>query len=238
MKLEDFAHCNRMGYDFKILKRFWSKVDIPDDYINECWLWTAGVNKGGYGRINIFGDMIKAHRFSFECYYGKIPKGKLIRHSCDTPPCVNPNHLLIGTHKDNLYDAIDRGRFDVFGEKNNNVVLTEEIVKNILIELYEGNANCCQLAKKYNVVPKTINCISRGITWSKLYNQLTEEQKNKIKNNNGINLGNAKLTSEDVQEIKKLLLTTSKNNIAKKFNVAPRTIYDIKVGRTWKHIHI
>lgn len=84
--------------------KFWKKVDRrgPD----ECWKWTGAINQAGYGA---FGNN-HAHRTSYEITYGPIPDGLFILHKCDNPPCVNPNHLFVGTHQDNMRDMISKGR--------------------------------------------------------------------------------------------------------------------------------
>lgn len=71
-----------------------------------CWLWLATINNKGYGRI----DGKYAHRVSFELKNGKIPNGLFVLHSCDVSCCVNPNHLRLGSQKDNTQDAVKRGR--------------------------------------------------------------------------------------------------------------------------------
>lgn len=77
-----------------------------------CWEWTGGHNAYGYGIIMLPGTNLntRAHRFSYERYKGPIPTGKIIMHTCDNPPCVNPEHLLIGTRGDNNRDAMLKGR--------------------------------------------------------------------------------------------------------------------------------
>ena len=92
----------------KDLKRFWDNVDRK--FKNECWIYGIGNN---YGDILINGKKIKAHRFSYELHKGKIPKGMNVCHTCDIPACVNPNHLWIGTQKDNMQDKIKKGRYSV-----------------------------------------------------------------------------------------------------------------------------
>jgi hypothetical protein len=82
--------------------RFWSKVKKTDS----CWLWTASRTKKGYGR---FGTG-RAHRASFEAANGKIPPGKFVLHRCDVPACVNPKHLFLGTHSENMEDKYAKGR--------------------------------------------------------------------------------------------------------------------------------
>ena len=92
----------------KELRRFWAKVSIgqPD----ECWTWKAGKASIGYGTFCVDGRMVYAHRYSLELVNGPIPAGMLACHTCDNPPCVNPAHLWVGTHRDNIRDAIFKGR--------------------------------------------------------------------------------------------------------------------------------
>lgn len=88
--------------------RFWSKVDRRESA--DCWNWTGGKNGGGYGSLTVKGERILAHRFVWEITHGPIPDGLLCLHKCDRPPCVNPNHLYIGTHEDNMRDKMERYR--------------------------------------------------------------------------------------------------------------------------------
>jgi len=90
-------------------ERFWRMVDKrgPD----ECWPWLGSIGtKMGYGLLNVEGRSISAHRFSFLLYYGEIPGGAHILHTCDNPPCVNPTHLRSGTNADNVADKVSRKR--------------------------------------------------------------------------------------------------------------------------------
>jgi hypothetical protein len=94
-----------------IAERFWPKVKkMPS---NGCWLWMAGTRYGGYGVIGSgghFGTMRAAHRVSWELHRGPIPEGLLVLHRCDTPLCVRPSHLFLGTQNDNITDCIRKGR--------------------------------------------------------------------------------------------------------------------------------
>lgn len=87
-------------------ERFWSQVDKSGN----CWLWVGLKNVGGYGRIRVDGQQTTAHRFSYELHYGPIPDGMLVCHKCDTPACVNPSHLFLGTNLDNIQDRTQKGR--------------------------------------------------------------------------------------------------------------------------------
>lgn len=93
---------------------FWEKVDRsggPDT----CWLWMGGRNDQGYGIAQFNGKIIGAHRLSYMIANGEIPYGFLVCHHCDTPACVNPSHLWLGTQKDNLADSFAKGRKTVKG---------------------------------------------------------------------------------------------------------------------------
>lgn len=99
-------------------QRFWAKVDKrgPDD----CWLWTgATLSQNGYGSLsgprnaNGWPTARYAHRVSWELTHGAIQPGQSVLHACDVPRCVNPNHLFLGTQRDNNQDAARKGRFHV-----------------------------------------------------------------------------------------------------------------------------
>lgn len=75
-----------------------------------CWLWMASVTVDGYGAIASGGKVIRAHRVSWEIHRVQIPQDMCVLHHCDNPPCVNPEHLWIGTHEENVKDMVRKGR--------------------------------------------------------------------------------------------------------------------------------
>lgn len=90
-----------------IEKNFWGMVKKKQ---NGCWIWIGPRRTDGYGYMRRNGTNQSSHRISYEFHFGEIPIGLLVCHHCDTPLCVNPKHLFLGTNKDNMQDASKKGR--------------------------------------------------------------------------------------------------------------------------------
>lgn len=91
-----------------MLNRFMNKV-YPEPNTG-CWLWGGGLTNGGYGRFKFEGRTQLAHRISYRFYNGGLCDERQVCHSCDTPSCVNPDHLFSCNQKENISDAILKGR--------------------------------------------------------------------------------------------------------------------------------
>lgn len=97
------------------LEYFWETVDRTAGYgpDGDCWIWLGGRRGRGYGTFSLYGRGYVSTRLMWFIVHGQDPSKLLVLHSCDNPPCVNPDHLFLGTDKDNLHDAIRKGRVNV-----------------------------------------------------------------------------------------------------------------------------
>jgi hypothetical protein len=146
-----------------IENRFWKKVHKTDC----CWTWIGTRKPNQYGAIQSGGvgsKTLLAHRVSYEIHKGKIPVGMVVMHSCDNPSCVNPEHLSLGTFKENTADMIAKGRkvsVPIHGEKNgkSRLNLTQ-------VEYIKGcDKTNAALARELNVSVNCIRSVRIGRTW-------------------------------------------------------------------------
>ena len=170
--------CNNTRMKQTTEQRFWSHVRKTDT----CWLWTGSKRNKGYGAfVWSYRDMViqgRAHRFSWELVNGKIPKGLCCLHKCDNPSCVRPDHLWIGTKKDNNADMVAKNRHvpggthcGSFGKWkrgacHHNAKLTHEIVYEIRKDHSTG-MGYIRLGKKYGISMTCARKVVKNITWSK-----------------------------------------------------------------------
>jgi hypothetical protein len=133
---------------------------FEEKYIPEpnsgCFLWMAAQHRQGYGNFHHDGKCLLAHRVSWELYRGEIPHGMKVLHKCDNEPCVNPDHLFLGTQSDNMFDCGRKGRSNKAGSINGHAKLTEEDVR-IIRAAKPSYGSRQRLAKRFGVTPANIS---------------------------------------------------------------------------------
>jgi hypothetical protein len=120
-----------------------------------CWKWNGEIDKDGYGRMKLPHSKGKrlAHRASWQVHNGEIPKGLCVLHKCDNPPCVNPDHLFLGTNRDNSDDMVRKNR-QARGSKSGRAILTESDVLKIR-KMYKSNGhNIVAISKAFPQVKR------------------------------------------------------------------------------------
>lgn len=137
-----------------------------DNYLvqdNGCWLWNGTSKTNGYGTMPVNGKTKMVHRLAYEKAYGEIPEGLMVCHKCNTRLCINPDHLYVGTHNDNMKDMANS---DVMkGEANPQSILTQSQVLEIRQHIQERKIVYRELAKMYGVSRTAIKDIASGRTW-------------------------------------------------------------------------
>lgn len=202
--------------------RYLAKVNKkgPD----ECWPWTAACYGNGYGQFGVSKEerSVLAHRFGYKSLVGPIPDGDKVLHTCDNPPCQNPNHWYLGSQKDNADDRETRGRGNHPKGERNNSRLTEGQVREILA-LFERGGHTQDIADRFGIRRRLVYAIARGERWGHLDRPpVTRTRK-----------GNPKLTDDDVRAIRQLRADgLTLQEIGARFGVTFSNVGHIVSGRS------
>jgi len=243
---------------------FWSQVGIgePDD----CWLYNGAStipvgNRAGdvYGRPSIGGKFILAHRCAYEFTHGDIPYGLVVRHTCDVYLCCNPGHLILGTHADNMADAVERGQIPrgdqssfrrhpeavPRGEASSQAKHSALEILVICWLFYGGMASAPVLARLFNATEPQINLILSGRSWRHINKHIDMSLEEKarlskryanlsVKKRGGKRLGDVKIIREIKLRID--LGWQTYREIARRYDVCPSQVSRIARGKMWAHI--
>lgn len=150
--------------------RFWKYVEKTDT----CWMWRGCRTSSGYGRLQLPEQKtLRAHRLSYEFAYGEVPPNMWVLHHCDTPPCVRPEHLFLGTAADNVRDMMAKGRgkwksgtehgLHKHPEKAHSAKLGWEQVGEL--RALKGKMTHAELAKKFGISASQVYTILANKAW-------------------------------------------------------------------------
>lgn len=141
----------------KQAERLFSKIEKTE----ECWNWTARLFSSGYGSISINDKTYKVSRVMYELVFGKIKKGLYVLHKCDNKKCVNPEHLFLGNHKDNMKDMVKKGR-QSRGEDSRSKLTEKQVIE--IRKIYK-KFNQQELADRFKVSRRLIHNIIYKKAW-------------------------------------------------------------------------
>ncbi len=197
------------------IDRFMSNVSPEPN--SGCWLWMGSVVSEApgaqYGQFG-GGRNRLAHRKAYEHFVGPVPEGLVVRHKCDMPCCVNPDHLKIGTHQDNSDDCRSRDRH-AYGERAGLAKLTNHDARVILVSEEPGSV----MAARYGIATSTVARIRSGEIWSHLRGRRGTKRRRS-------------LNAEQVAKIR--ASNESAAYLSGLFNVSRSTIYAVRSGQNWK----
>lgn len=132
--------------------------------VSGCIVWTGACDKDGYGKFTKKGWPDRAHQAAFVASNGEIPDGQIVRHTCDNPPCINPDHLVAGSFADNAADRVQRERFNRESKRYNRVRLSMDLAREIRAKHSQGVSRAA-LAAEYGVGADQVSRVVHHNNW-------------------------------------------------------------------------
>lgn len=209
----------------------------------DCWEWDGRKDPAGYGLSTYQVDGTTpgkksprgAHRVVYELLVGPIPKGLILMHSCDNPPCCNPAHLSPGTQLDNIRDRVSKGRCAV-GEKYPGISITSEQVANIKLYILAGFPFAV-ITDLFNISRTVVQNIARGNSWKHVVVDINDPRILDLKIKLKTLPSEQRLTTEEVLKIRELSATgTPTGALATQFRRSDVTIRAIVGRKYWKEV--
>lgn len=230
-----------VGKRGSVEERFNSKVVRSE---TGCWLWTGCKDNHGYGQLAIRqGLKIRSHRISYELFVGEIPEGQFVLHKCDNPACVRPDHLFLGSQKDNMRDMDQKDRRKLpqarRGSENARAKFTDEEIITLRSRHASGET-FSELARECGISTTNMSRILRGERYRSSGGPLATafgQFRTAYRRPRGSEFSHSKLTEELVREIR-LRFNAGESGIqlAERFGTNKTTIYRALNGATWGHV--
>lgn len=132
-----------------------------------CWIWTGKLHKEGYGVVcDESNKPMLAHRASWMLFRSDIPDGMIVCHKCDTPSCINPSHLFLGTDADNNKDMMSKKRN---AQPKGSRTANSKINESIAIEIFNARGTLKEIASKYGLFFSTVHKIKSKESWKHIH---------------------------------------------------------------------
>jgi len=147
---------SRPCYHEPVEQKFWHYVKTGAE--KECWEWLGYKDKDGYGKMRTGNTNQAAHRISWQIHNGEIPTGQMVLHKCNNPSCINPSHLYLGDHLQNMQDRLNSGHYPK-NEDHPNVKFPDDIVE----QIRKSNKTYKELSQQFNISASQISNIKRGV---------------------------------------------------------------------------
>lgn len=218
--------------DAKTEKRFWALVKKTE---SGCWFWQGGKRSHeGYGLFVVTIDTpygrarlaVSAHRLAYTLVKGPIPPGLLLRHTCDHPPCINPDHTIPGTTLENSRDAMERNRFRARRK------VSDAVVGEIRRLYFEAQMTVGALAKRHGLSKPTVIRFVTGEARRQAPGPIGP-----LRITRGTRVFGAKLNEQKVAELRaRFLAGETIYDLAPVFDIAPQTVSNIIRNHTWRHV--
>lgn len=196
-----------------------------------CWDWKLGLDKGGYGHGKFDGKEKAAHRAMYRAYYKcTLHSDQVVRHKCDRRICINPHHLEIGTHADNIRDMWKRGRQQDYkgqlkGSDHHNATIDDHTV----MMIFHTIGKCNDIARVFGVSCGIVERIKRGVAWS----HLTGANRT-FGRRSGESSPNRRITSEDAIAIYNSIEKATV--VGRRYGVSSVTVANIRNGKAWRSV--
>lgn len=223
------------------IERFWSKVDRTPGQgpKGECWTWTGTRLPKGYGVLAIRRKdrgayQYVATRVAWMIAHGRDPGNDLMRHNCNYPPCIRPEHLLTGSPANNSEGMVREER-QSRGEQHWRAKFRDSDIPKIR-QVYcdDKKLSCAELAKRYGVESENIRLIATGASYSHLSGPISADNRERRQ---GENHAIAKLTNEQVREIRRLdAAGVPRKRLAISFGVSHGNVGAICRRTAWRHV--
>lgn len=215
-----------------VAERFWSKVYCDPN--TGCFLWYGALDSAGrYGEFGVPSDdpykaskIMRAHRFSYELHKGKIPEGLVVMHRCDTPRCVNPDHLSLGTQFDNMRDCAIKRR-------KNTKLSAEDVLE--MRQMWADGKSFNSIRERFGTGNGATIAAVTGKTWAHVPMVAVNVQHEKA--NRGPANGMTKYTEHDVRAMREAHANGERiNQIAERFGMSYAQAQKIIRRKAWAHV--